>query len=566
MSISDLPLEIFQLIRNYLFVVGTVESLSKNFSFPDEKFLIQESKWSWNNFLSMSKQSNWQQIRRHTMIWSLNRLETRKFLTELSFRNYIHDKVEQPGQQIELQLQKLFVADHFPTHVFETNSLLFLSLSGFASVTAKTLPAISNLRGLSLEGNNLSHLNSFPCLRILHLLNFHSINLQPHLDLPSLSTLRVDCNCGISGKTLSLFPLEQLQELSFCTYNTTFLRFLSRCRSLLSLEIIHCGDPSGFRLPKLPLPTLRSLEVHYCDHLDLTGLKELTTLKLDFVKNITVDAINGLPSVFTVLHVKSFDFLLNSLPAGDIPVSELFPVLNTIRSCYTNNSSSSCSNRHLKVLVEAGFNSLNGFSSFQFSSELESLNDVRFVSAFGMINVSGRIVEKRCERISLSSSILIDTARYRNVQSLVLTRCTSFVNLSPLTKIPYVTIRECPAITDFSSFGTQRYLEIENCSNLRNEDVHRFGNIGCLKIKRCDGFNQVTNLMNNRYIEFQSCPRLVELTLPGKDYVKVSVISCSELQVFEVLGNVYSLELTGSRQINVEMRERLLNRCSYIEP
>jgi hypothetical protein len=566
MSISDLPLDIFQLIRNYLFVVGTTDSLRKNYSFPYEKFLIQESKWSWNNFLSVSKQSHWQQIRRHVMIWSLNKLESQKFLINTSFRNYIHDKVEQPGQQIELQLEKLFVADHLLFHAFETNSLLLFSLSGLSSVTAKVLPVMTNLRGLSLEGNNLSHLNSFPYLTVLHLLNFNSINLQQPLDLPSLSTLCVNCSCGFSGKTLSLFPLEQLQELSFCTQNTTFLRFLSRCKSLLSLEIIHRGDPSGFRLPKLPLPTLRSLEVHYCDHLDLTGLNELTKLKLDFVKDITIDATNGLPYTFRVLHVKNFDFLLNSLPAGDLPVSELFPVLNTIRSCYTNHSSNSSYNRRLKVFVEAGFNSLSGFSSFQFSSELEKLKDIRFVSAFGMINASGKIVDTRCERISLSSSILIDTARYGNVQSLILSRCTGLVNILPLTKIPYVTIRECPAITDFSSFGSQRFLEIENCGNLRNEDIARFGSIPCLKIKLCDGFSQVTNLMNNRYIEFQTCPRLVELTLPGKAYVKISVIQCSDLQVFDVLGKVYSLELTGCPQINAEVLERLLNNCSYFQP
>jgi hypothetical protein len=70
--LHKIPLDIILFTREYLYPdwksIDSCDGLT-----AEEKFLLEEAKWSWRNFLSMSKNKHWQEVRRHAMIFSLNR-------------------------------------------------------------------------------------------------------------------------------------------------------------------------------------------------------------------------------------------------------------------------------------------------------------------------------------------------------------------------------------------------------------------------------------------------------------------------------------------------------------
>jgi hypothetical protein len=116
-----------------------------------------------------------------------------------------------------------------------------------------------------------------PDLTVLHLTVDSYVFGTVSIDLPRLSVLRIDC--PMNDDTFSLFPLEQLTELSFACYAQIDLsKFLPRWTSLTALEISYCGSEAGADipiLPKLPIPSLHFLSVFNFEIIDVSGLFQL---------------------------------------------------------------------------------------------------------------------------------------------------------------------------------------------------------------------------------------------------------------------------------------------------
>jgi hypothetical protein len=89
------------IIRDYLigFTFGEYED-------DFHTFIRQESARSWRNFLSVSNGTAWRNIRKETMIWSLNPMVSRKYFLDTYFRIYIDDSMMYPARQLECRLEE----------------------------------------------------------------------------------------------------------------------------------------------------------------------------------------------------------------------------------------------------------------------------------------------------------------------------------------------------------------------------------------------------------------------------------------------------------------------------
>jgi hypothetical protein len=152
--LHELPLEIFLYIRDYLYpddnnIIAVPERRNDSF---EEKFMTYEAKWSWRNFLSSCRNPNRQQIRKQTMIFSLNKYETRKFLTNSDFRSFVNRLVTFPAKQVALT-----VAPHtfscyysFSNKELELYPVASLCLTFFSE--EKCLPRLPFLQTLIISG------------------------------------------------------------------------------------------------------------------------------------------------------------------------------------------------------------------------------------------------------------------------------------------------------------------------------------------------------------------------------------------------------------------------------
>jgi hypothetical protein len=561
MIFHDLPIEIFLYLRNYLFTVNTVDSAGSYKSF-EEKFVVQESKWSWNNFLSMSKNSNWLTIRRQTMVWSLNQFETQRYLTDIDQRSYINSRIADPGRQLGCFA---ITSSHFADKLFDTNPISFLTLRMLS--TDISLSSIQSLRCLTLSYcPELTSLQGFPNLVALSIAPCDKLSF---VDLPLLSVLRIENRTP--EMYLSVFPLEQLKELSFllCFYESFIDRFLPRFLSLTSLELSKLRNLPVLHLPRLPIPTLQSLSVHQFHTVDLTGLSCLQTLKLDSVKDLIHHGDSGECEVFSKLKiavVREEDRSVQKSPCvGEISLVDSLPLLKKIRllsgknnNNNNNNNNSNSNNNHPRrssIVIDASFSSWNNFSSLVVDANIQNL-EVRA----NIKNIIGVTPERCFGRVFLLSQNLVDISMFQKVQSLALSYCSKVTDISSLSDVPYLSICGCPHIINFSCLGSQRYLEIEENYHLKNEDIAKFGNIAALKVERCSGFTVGKNLWKNRFITFLYCLNLCELHLEGDAYLKVCVEKCPKLHVLKLLGKVYSCAVSDCLQLGLKDHS---DNCQY---
>jgi hypothetical protein len=208
--LHKIPLDIILFTREYLYPdPKSIASLHDDLT-SEDNFLRQEAKWSWRNFLSMSMNKHWQEIRRRALIFSLNKYETRKYLTQAVFRNYVNSLVLNPANQVELEIGKYVISTYsWSNEVLELNPIGYLNI--FFLADQKCLPRLPYLHTLMISHDiEITHLDSLPSLTTLC---FTNLTKLVSVDLPRLVTLRINCELFfIDG--FGLFPLEQLTDLS----------------------------------------------------------------------------------------------------------------------------------------------------------------------------------------------------------------------------------------------------------------------------------------------------------------------------------------------------------------
>jgi hypothetical protein len=361
-------------------------------------------------------------------------------------------------------------------------------------------------------------------LTVLHLTEDSYVAGTVCIDLPRLSVLRIDC--PVNNDTFSLFPLEQLNELSFaCHVHTDFSKFVPRWTSLTALEISYCGSDTETRisaLPKLPIPSLHSLSVCNFEIIDVSGLFQLKILKID-----NVEKVYGLSNIYP------------SLIHCDLALWRANPLLDDILS---HGSESLKVNLKMSVHERAPFTVHSKIRTLELKTNLLSVREVTPTRYF--------------EFVSLRCPSFTDISMFQTVQYLYLQCCCNLKDIRPICHIPYLRIEYCPKIEDLSCLGSQHSLVLLHMSSLKNSDLERFGNIHCLKMYKCSGITEVQKLWNNRFVDISYCDGLENILLEGSDYVKVSIERCLQLSHLQILGKVYCLELIDCGKVDTNYVEQ----------
>jgi hypothetical protein len=499
MNFRNLPIEVLLTTREFLH-----EEIQLVWLDDLQNFIRNESERSWRNLLSVSKAEDWLRIRKHCMIWTLNRYESAKYLQETLFKSYLDIKMSDPARQ------------------------LHLNFHGIGKITNKGEEIPSNAAEQQLSFENLYSLCLFSChdIQSIFVSNLTRLKLTFCTNIPNFHGMRklttVSC-IGCGGEILASLPLEQLQRFQYQGRSTAFLPHLPRLSRLEELVI-----------SLTEFPRLKSLTVRGSSVVNVTGLCCLTSL--DVSRCVDFITITGKEQIFPQL--KSFRGHLTSLQDLELFQDNL------------------CSQIHLSVLEEGKVDCfLQAFSRVT-ELEIEYIRipamEVQCLSQSNQIqsiklNLPSfmGLTPKRFPQGIISVALrndptLVQLPAFQNLQQFQLHQCFDLQKINSLARIPHVTIRSCSKIDDFSCLGQyQRYLSIKDCAGLKNSDLEKFGNVCYLSISHCDNITFITEcaLVNNRFLFFLALNNFRGITLAGSSYVKVKFWNCSLLESIHIKGS-----------------------------
>jgi hypothetical protein len=560
----ELPLEIIFLIRNFLLPIFEYEVFGRGESDSMKKFLLQESFWSWRNFLSVRNDTHWKSIRKTTRIWTLNRFESGKYLKDALFRNYIHENMSNSEQLYCRLWNGARPIKSYPLFHEKLNEILDIGMLGslyLREYSGTALPSCVSLRVLYIQYCRLNKLGSYPKLQVLNLLFCEDIeSIGEMSQLSSLSFTYTD------AQILPSFPLEQLEELSLDSSHEFVLDNLSRFRRLQSLNLRPhrraISTPVHFFIPSLTSLVLRFFHV-----VDITGLNRLTTLEVP-----TADTVIGKELIYPQLvslsggnetFIKEATDILSSGNNKLKRFSSLFFEADKLAPWFPSLSNVPDVSLTYSQLKEIPRTKL----SFHVGEKMKSL-----VIGFQHSQITGLSPARRTFRsLSVSMYTGSDLSNYGNIQQLTLLLCREVRDIQSIRNVPYLKICNCDRIRDFSYLGSQRYLEIMYSHSLSEETIsEKFGNILSLRISACYGIRKIVqnSLAQTRRLEVLHCHGLEEVSLAGSDYNVVNIkeeYQGNGLQHISITGKVYMLHIPARFQdtINKESYGHMLEYVMY---
>jgi hypothetical protein len=228
MRITELPVELYFVIRDFL-ICYPLEVDVDPFN-RIEHYFRQENNRSWRNFLSVRSDLDWELIRKKTIIWSLNKYESEKYLNDPLFQQSLHKKIT-----ISDQLRcNMCCASNNSFSIGPLNTAMLGHLY-IKSYQGNWLSSCSSLFALTLKNcGNLKKLGDYENLKSLRVANCNNVkSIGQH---QRLSDLRVS---EVSEKFISV--VKQLKILSFKRM-LSCLMLLKQFIHLFSLAISvhHC--------------------------------------------------------------------------------------------------------------------------------------------------------------------------------------------------------------------------------------------------------------------------------------------------------------------------------------
>jgi hypothetical protein len=537
-ELFNLPIDLYILIRSYLFshlilTEGNYDSI--------EKFVLRESQRSWRNFLSISNHYDWKIVRKATMVWSLNNLESDKYLKEDSFRVYLDDRMDDPLLQLQCQLNEsafpAFSLDSalcrdFSNHFVYLSQLSSLSLSG---CTFKEFPSCESLQKLHLTNcKSVKNIGTYP--KLLFLFISKCDKLISLGTMKNLTHLRL--NSAAASLIIPLFPLENLVHLSVFDATKTFLdcipRFLQKksdntivC-NLRELSLINNEVSSTMVLPALPFQSLEKLSLACFHSIELNGLSQLKELCLE---DVPEPGILGKEEIFPQLKV--FSYIAGK---ADHSFLSFLPNMDLLQE------------RTVDLSLSFSNDSPVDFSPIlQEQKELKSfcLSVPECYLSFHS-QEEGNDEQRIFHRLSLKLSVTEDLTNFpvHNIQILELIRCKNISSISPVKEIPYLRLTDLPNVKEFSCLGEhQKCLIIDYCPGLRDKDFRNFGKVFSLSVHGCENISVIQHLQEVRYLDIWGCCFLEKVDLEGMEYLFVEISSCSLLKQVNVEGRLYSLKI-----------------------
>jgi hypothetical protein len=545
--ILALPLDIIFLIRNFLLPNFEYEVFGRGESDSIEKFVIQESFWSWRNFLSVRNDTNWKLIRKSARMWTLNRVESGKYLKDTLFRNYIHENMSN-SEQLYCKLSQGASRTEFEYPLFPQKFKEILNIGMLGSLCLKAysgteLPSSASLRVLYLQScERLNKLGNYPKLQTLNLLFCGSIvrieSIGKMCKLSSISFSYTD------ARILPSFPLEQLEEIYLDDYHELVLDNLSRFRRLQSLSLrLHGGaisTPVHFNIPSLTSLVLRGFHV-----VDITGLNRLATLDVT-----TADTVIGKEVIYPQLislagsnetFIKEATAILTSDNNKLKRFSSLFLEADNLAPWLPRLSNVSDVSLTYSRFMDMPRTKL----TFHVGEKMNSL-----VIGFKHSLITGLGPERPFRSLSVSQYTGSDISNYGNIQQLTLLGCYEVQDIHSIRNVPYLIICNCDRIRDFSCLGSQRYLEIKFSHSLSDETIsEKFGNILSLRISGCYRVRKLVqiSLAKTRRLEVLHCHGLEEVSLAGSDYsivnIKEQENESKSLKQINITGKAYMLHI-----------------------
>jgi hypothetical protein len=519
----SLPNDVLFVIRSFLIVLGITHEPVDEI----HQFLRQDSERSWRNFLYASNSEYWKSIRKETMIWSLNGMAFKKYLTNTEFRRFINQRMSVPVKQLFCKtylVTKDLTMNNLMIDAVRTSSLCSIHIQNFR---AREFPSSERLQFLNLElCYSLKRLGEYPHLTILQLTDCP--RLKKIMKMGNLVELRL---CDVNKRIIPQFPFEQLSTLQILKVREKDIldQISHRIKSVKEL-VLTCGGSFTAEM----CPDIVKLHLSGFSSIALVGLTELSHLIISYTP---ANRIFGDEHIYSRLKSFSYssgtecwesvDYLPEQLTRAEELNLELFPCKTSVDSITIPD----------KV------------RSFCLYLPVSNIYHCHFRS-------------RPFYQVSLTVCSITDFSAFVNVQILSLERCPNVVDVSPFQNVPHLTLSNLPSVKNFSSLGKQKYLSICRCDGLSNKVVSGFGDVFRLSIRGCFGVTQVTGLEKNKYLLLSNCPMLGRVVLQGKDYFQVSIRACYLFEKLIVTGSVYSVEIRRCGEPYQGRTE--LRNCEYL--
>jgi hypothetical protein len=546
-TLSELPIEIFILIRDFLvivdlsaFIIPEKESL--------EKFTEEESRRSWRNILALSNSKEWRAIRRETILWSLNRFASERFRCYKLFQKRILNCVHDPVRQLDFNFDS--ASDENAATLLAGNKCYILKRVGGSDIK---LPSSNRIRVLSLSSfPELRELGDYDNLVQLHLADCPAISQSgemPRLSLLSLSNSAFPMN----------FPTENLKVLALQGGNIEFLfHYVSNLPQLEELSL-HTAITLS-HVVKCPFPTLKKVKFQLSADsigiLDISGLFNLRHLEIQLPTPPVI--IRGKKKVYPILQTlstpcdifldKNFSLLknVNSLTVENFPddkfnINQYFTIPN-IKLTSSNGSVLDRKNRNIHLG--------------------EKVHSLTLSMGVGKIQGSNPLSHSLLHVHLIKNFYITDLTPFKNVETLQLEHCLQITNIFPLKDIPHLNLVNLPKVKTFSCLGKKRrYLRIVGCSGLSDADIVGFGQVQSLEVDNCSKVTRISGNSKNIQLTVKNCNNLREISLSGLLQTKVSVVNCPLLKIFRWERKIFYLQIELCPTLD---QSTLRGSCDYL--
>jgi hypothetical protein len=246
-------------------------------------FIEKENCWSWRNFLSASNSEEWKAMRKETMIWSLNKHETKTYMEDDLFRGYLNNLVMDSRQNLHLVLEDARLNPSTQLHsVLDTGCIGHISIFRYSFTE---FPSCRTVRTLHLHSSKLEILGSYENMDCLELFDNSTLRSIGKMEKLLSLSLRTADGCY-------LFSLEQLISFRLFTDFGMFERLQDRFHMLEDLYLTN-GNSFSLSSDGLGLKCLKSLLLNVYQIANVSGLVKLKSLTVH-----SVGTLLGIEEIF----------------------------------------------------------------------------------------------------------------------------------------------------------------------------------------------------------------------------------------------------------------------------
>jgi hypothetical protein len=526
------------------FLVCSYLNLSDQPTDELENFLLLENQRCWRQFLSVSKSTDWVELRRTFLKWTLNRSASKKYLFDSAFRNNILDKMESSYRQLLLNLSGLDFLEVESVFSNDSSDIFsnIYSINLTSSRNLSKMPPVKHVHHLNLYKS--IHLNDISLIEDIQDLNLQFCQQLETLE-PLLTVKELDI-FGISTNFLNYFNLSQLTRLSTSVLVTDDgdqlidFSLFANVEHLTLYGDIERPEDDRTRLPAVfSFPHLKSLQLYHCHLQALQVSESFDSLEL-FNSSFDSSLVSSLFPQLKVLRGEGKNFLSVNFDDNSRLKSFSYAFIDTE------------TDKHISSEFISRFTNFENldFSMNRSLKKLEIGPKVTNLQANGssIKHLTGFHREKHYFKLYLNQTPIEHiSSAFENITAVSLNNCPSLCDVSALSQVPNLSLVNCRRIKNFSCLGgrKQRYLNLSHNQQLKNSDVAGLGDVFYLDISSCPLISDLFPLENNFYLVANDCDGIRKCHFLGKNYLLISLMNCRNIEKIKVSHPIYQLRLSG---------------------